>query len=191
MQSTTKKTLKIGCWNTRGLSAADPFLRMMLDKNDVFMISEHWLHNNCLNDLDDISSDFYNHGRASKASPEDCYGLRRGQGGVAIFWRKNLTGVSILQNLKHDRICGIRIEVENGAIIILLSVYMPAAGSRENLGVTLDELSSIIDGLEENAVPIICGDLNGNMGYLGGPQGRAQPTRAGSLVAGFCPNTIY
>ena len=177
--------LRVGCWNSRGLSAAIPFLRCLLEMNDIFMISEHWLHNNCLSTLGDVSNDFNYHGRASKAAPEDMYGLRRGQGGVAIFWRKNLKGISVLETLRHDRICGIRMETGDGAVLNLLSVYLPACGSRENIEVTLDELSCIVENMDDNTVPIICGDFNGDMGKEGGNRGVRPPTKAGKAVARF------
>ena len=156
-----------------------------MDKNDVIMLSEHWLHNNRLSLLNEASDEFHSFGRSSRVSFEESYGLRRGQGGVAIFWRKSLKGVSKIETVLHDRICGIRMECGDGSVIILLSVYMPASGSRDNLSVTLDELDAIIDSLEEGAIPIIGGDFNGNMGKKGGPRAVNVPTKAGIAVYEF------
>ena len=74
-------TLRIACWNTRGFSAAIPCLRELLSKNDVVAISEHWLHNNRLNLLNEASDKFFTHGRASRNASEESYGLQRGMGG--------------------------------------------------------------------------------------------------------------
>ena len=184
MQSTTYD-LKIGCWNSRGLSASVPFLRKILTDNDIFMVSEHWLHSNRLHMLGDISLDFDYHAKASKNSSEEVYGIKRGQGGVAIFWHKKLKGVSIIETLKHDRICGIRMEGPNGSVFVFLSVYLPASGSRESLAITLDELSSYIEGLDDNVIPIVAGDFNGDIGRQGGPRGIGRATKAGITVLNF------
>ena len=178
-------TIRIACWNCRGLSSSIPFLRSLLDANDIVLISEHWLHFNRLQQLDEIDVKFNQCGRASRSSSEESFGLRRGQGGVAIFWKKDMKGVSIIQTIKHDRICGIRVECADSSVLVFLSVYMPASGSRDNLTITLDELGAVIENLEDGSIPIICGDFNGNIGFEGGPRGTDVPTRAGKAVLKF------
>ena len=185
IMATLASTLRIGCWNVRGLSASIPYLRELLDSSDIFCVSEHWLHRNRLNCLDDISKDFLNFSRASKSSTENNFGLKRGQGGVAIMWRKELSGVSVIDNILHDRICGLRIQDARGTTLVILSVYMPAVGAHDDLSDVLDDVSNIIDNLDEDVVPILCGDFNGDMGNMGGPRGLDPPTRAGRLVADF------
>ena len=181
----TKSQLKIGCWNSRGLSAAIPFLRKIISNNDIFMLCEHWQHNNRLHTLSEISDEFNYHARASRHSSDENYGIKRGQGGVAIFWRKSLKGVSIIETLKHDRFCGVRMESQDGSVFVFISVYLPASGSKESLTITLDELASFIESLDDNVVPIIGGDFNGDIGKQGGPRGVGVPTKAGNSVLDF------
>ena len=178
-------TLRVGCWNVRGLSASIPCLRELLGNTDIFCISEHWLHRNRLNCLDEISNEFSNTGCASRASSEDNFGMKRGQGGVAIFWRKELSGVSVIEGIKHDRICALRMQDARGVTLVIMSVYLPAAGAKDDLSSTLDDLSNFIDNLDDDVVPMICGDFNGDMGISGGPRGVGNPNRAGRLVANF------
>ena len=185
MKESPSKTLRVCSWNSRGLSAAVPYLRSILADCDICTLSEHWLHNNRLSQLSELSSDFNFCARASTESSEERYGIRRGQGGVGILWRKSLRGVSVIETIKHDRICGIRVQTEEGAVLVFLSVYMPAVGSRTNLLVTLNELEGIIGSLDDDIVPIVCGDFNGDMGTEGGPRGRGAPTRAGKSVLNF------
>ena len=185
MPKSHNQNIKVACWNCRGLSASIPFLRTLLSSNDIVLVSEHWLHNNRLHQLNEVSSEFYTCARASRRSSEENFGLRRGQGGVAIFWRKNLRGITVIETIKHDRICGIRMEGMDNTIFIFLSVYMPASGSRDNFTVTIDELEAIIDNLEEGAVPIVCGDFNGSIGRKGGPRGIGAPNRAGVSIHNF------
>ena len=181
----TNINLKLACWNSRGFSAAVPFLRQLVDKNDVIMISEHWLHTNRLHMLGEINDKFNWHGVADKISPADMYGIKRGQGGTAILWDKNLKGVSVIETINHDRICGLRMECEAGMVLIFLSVYLPASSSSENLSIVLDELAGIVESLGADVIPIIGGDFNGDMGKQGGPRGRGPTTKAGALVLEF------
>ena len=152
IMATLASTLRLGCWNVRGLSASIPYLRNLLGRSDIFCISEHWLHKNRLLCLDEISDDFLNFGRANRASTEAEFGLKRGQGGVAIFWREELSGVSVIENITHDRICGLRIQDAKGATVVILSVYIPAVGAHDDLSGILDDVSNIINNLDEDVV---------------------------------------
>ena len=177
--------LRISCWNSRGLTAAIPYLREIMNNSDIVCISEHWLHNNCLNALDNISNDFYSLGRSSNSSTEESYGKKRGTGGVAIFWRKCLPGISPLLEIGHDRFCGIRIQLVNDNVLNVYSVYMPASGFGENLSEVLDELSGVLDANDEYTYNLLCGDFNGDMGQKGGIRGKGVSTKAGETVLEF------
>ena len=135
--------------------------------------------------LGEVNTNFNWHGVSSKNSTEEACGMKRGQGGVAIFWDKGLKGVSVIETIKHDRVCGIRMEGSDDTALAFISVYLPASSSNENLSVTLDELSGIIGNLGDNVVPIIGGDFNGDMGTTGGPRGRGTPTKQGTMVKNF------
>ena len=110
--ATPAATLRITAWNSRGMLASIPYIRDIMRNSDIICLSEHWLHRNRLYMLDEISNDFLSHAYASNTSSEDCYGVRRGTGGVAIMWRKTIPGVSPLLEVKHDRLCGIRVQLE-------------------------------------------------------------------------------
>ena len=190
-ENLTNNYLRIVSWNSRGLSAAIPYLRNLLEGTDFLSLSEHWLHNNTLYKLNDASDKFFCHGRASRSASESNFGIRRGSGGVAIYWRKNIPGVSPLLSINHDRICGVRMQTPDNTIINILSVYMPAAGSCEDLTTILDELSCIVESFENGAVNIITGDLNGDLGIDGGPRGMKPATRAGREVLKFTKKYDY
>ena len=53
------------------------------------------------------------------------------------------------------------------------------------MSVTLDELEAILEDLEEGAIPVVCGDFNGNIGRKGGIRGKGTPTKAGITVLNF------
>ena len=159
-----------------------------MGRNDVIMLSEHWLHSNCLNRLDEVSSEFNCLGISSNSAPAEDYGITRGQGGVAIFWRKDLKGVSALKTIEHDRICGIRIDRDDNSTLAFLSVYLPSKGSPDSLNVALDELAGVLDDLGDKVIPIIGGDFNGDIGNLCGSKSKRDPSKAGRLIAKFMAN---
>ena len=154
MQSGKARTvcdITIGAWNARGYLSAIPFLREKLKEIDILAISEHWLHSNRLGTLANISKTHEVHAHASRASSSENYGSRRGQGGVAIFWRKDIQGISKVTDIIHDRVCAIRLQTGVSQVYYFLSVYLPAQGAREDLDTALDELSEVIYSIEEGA----------------------------------------
>ena len=177
--------IKICAWNVRGLTASIPCLRDLCKENDFMLISEHWLHDNKLSDLDEISTDLQWHARASKYSNSDNFGLRRGQGGVAILWKSCIRGVTPLKEIIHDRICGVRLQNSLGTIINIFCVYLPTQGGYDDLQTVTDEMAAILEGTEEGCVNIIGGDFNCDIGSEGGPRGNRAPTRAGSILLQF------
>ena len=136
-------TLRLKCWNVRGITTAFAYLNHLLESSDVIAISEHWLYQCSLSVLDSINKDFCTFGSASRDLSNEDFGKIRGQGGVAIMWRKNLPGVCPLNDLTNDRICGIRMQNASGRTTIILSVYLPSPSSHSN---TLDE---VVDDLQE------------------------------------------
>ena len=177
--------LNIVSWNSRGMVAALPYLNKLLCNNDIVTISEHWLHSNRLNTLHDISNDFNVIAHASKDADASEYGYSRGQGGVAIMWRKSIGGISPISTLKHDRLCGIRLQCADGRVLNIFAVYMPSPGSSDDYSYVLDEVSEILSSTEEGSLSLICGDFNGDVGYLGGPKSTRKPTSLGKKVMKF------
>ena len=177
--------LSIACWNSRGLVTSLPYLHELLKSNDIVALSEHWLHANKLNSLTEISPDFDVIARSSKFADASDYGCKRGQGGVALFWRKSLGGVTPITTLKHDRFCGVRLQCDTGRIINIISVYMPSPGATEKLNETIDELAEAIDKMEVGSLSLVCGDYNGDVGYLGGLRSNRRPTAQGKNIMKF------
>ena len=183
MQSTPN--LKIMTWNSRGLSASIPYLRHLVTQCDIICITEHWLFENNLNKLNDISNGHCFVAHASLSSSADTFGIRRGQGGVAILWDKKLTGITPIDEIVHDRVCGVRLQCKSGQVLNIMAAYMPARGCDGDLATSFDELSGIIEARETGAYNIICGDLNGDIGASGGSKSRKQPDHRGKIVYEF------
>ena len=167
------------------MSAAIPYLRVLVEIYDVVFICEHWLHHNRLTKLDEVSNDHEWFARSSRFSGSDSYGSARGQGGIAIVWKKCIGGVTPLTNIHHDRICGIKLQTKTGAIFNLLCVYLPPKGSIEDFSTVLDELGACIDGMDLGSQTIICGDLNADIGRLADQRSSKIPNREGKLLFKF------
>ena len=183
--SSTPQELKICTWNTRGLVASVPYLRLLCENHDVVCVTEHWLHQNRLSKLSDISSDYKSFGRASVYSSSDMYGYAKGQGGVAILWNKNLTSLTPLYQISHDRICAVRLQCENDSVINIFCVYLPARGCADDLETTLDELGAIIENSKLGSHNILCGDFNADLGSKGGPRSIKKPDKRGDILYKF------
>ena len=177
--------LKIACWNMRGYLSGIPYIKKLLTEVDVLAISEHWLHSNRLGVLSEISDTHHAFARASKNSAAEFYGRRRGQGGVAIYWRKTIPGFTKVGELIHDRACVVRYQPKQGAVYFFISVYLPAQGSDEDLVTVLDEISEIIESREPGSHSILLGDINGDVCTRGGPRGIRPPTPRGKCIMNF------
>ena len=74
------------------------------------------------------------------------HGLKRGQGGVGLLWRRNIKGVVPQRQLCHDRFCAVRLQRESGQVVYIISVYMPSSTSRkDNYEEVIDALSGYVD----------------------------------------------
>ena len=178
------KYLSICTWNSRGTSASIPYIRELVQTYDIVLLNEHWLHDNRLSFFEEINPDISYFARASNTSGAESYGSTRGDGGLAILWRNDLKGITPLREILHDRICGIRIQIDDITVNIY-SVYMPSKGCRGDLCTTLDELATIIEGNEVGCINVIGGDFNGDVGVLGGPRGLRVPNYEGKKVFQF------
>ena len=183
--------LSITTWNSRGMVSAVPYLRTLCKLSNFIMVTEHWLHDNRLRLLEQIDNEFEYFGRSSKLSSAECYGTSRGQGGVAIMWHNSFKGVTPLRDILHDRICGVRVQTVNGAVINIFCVYLPAYGCGEDYETTLDELSAILESTEDGSINIIGGDLNGDLGALGGPRSRNNANKQGKILNRFITKYDY
>ena len=180
--------LRISCWNMRGFSSAVPYLRSLCKISDIICISEHWLHENRLGQFEEVSEKFLYCARSSKYASAENYGTKRGQGGVAILWSKDLGGVSQISDIKHDRMCGLRVQTNRNLIINIISVYLPAQGSPESYTACIDDLCEFVESRELGSKTIICGDMNGDIGNLCGGRSTKEPSQRGKILFDFYSN---
>ena len=174
-----EKYINIACWNTRGFNTAIPYLRELVDNNDIVAVAEHWLHECKLSRLEEISDKIVFCGRSSKFASDENYGAKRGQGGVALLWKQDMVGVTVISNIIHDRICGIRVPTAECGVLNIYAVYLPAKGCGEDLETCIDDLAEILESSEQGAQNILCGDFNADVGRLGGCRSNRAPTKQG------------
>ena len=160
-------------------------MRELVRDNDLVTISEHWLHENRLSMLDQVSNNVFFCARASRFAAAENYGCQRGQGGVAILWDKRIIGITEVKSIAHDRICVVRVQTSKGGVIYVYAVYLPAQGSGEEYNAILDDLAELVEAREEQASYIICGDTNADMGRLGGPRCSRQASKQGEALHHF------
>ena len=101
---------------------------------------------------------------------------------MAIIWNKNFKGVTPLHEVVHDRICGVQVQIDNDTVINIFCIYLPARGGLEDPKVILDEMAGILEVYGDGAINIIAGDLNGDIGTLGGPRSLKTPTKEGKIL---------
>ncbi|KAI8517105.1 hypothetical protein Bbelb_056860 [Branchiostoma belcheri] len=105
---------------------------------------------------------------------------RRGQGGVALLWRKSLDYAVHKLDEGNDRVMGIRIRLENGQKLFIFSVYLPHAGEPvEEYRQHMDILRDLQKKYENEGTVIFMGDFNAHIGELGGPRGKGPPSKNG------------
>ena len=178
--------VRITCWNARGYLASIPYNEQLTSECDILAISEQWVYENRLYKLSEISDTHLCFARSSKLAFAEHYSRGRGQGGVALFWDKRLSGISVVSVVILDRACAIRLQTQEGGVLYFVSVYLPAQGSHEALNTSLNELSEVLRDRELGAHVIVMGNFNGDIGRLGGPRGVRDATPRGCEVLGFC-----
>ena len=111
-------TFNCRAWNNGRVS-----LQKYIDCLDICFIQEHWLLDNSLNDVREISSDFLSIG----VSGMNCDLLCRGRpyGGCSILYRKSLSSCMSLLHSGSNRFCGVKLCDTSGLSYLLVSVYMP------------------------------------------------------------------
>ena len=181
----SKQSLSICAWNARGFKTSVPYIRELCARYDIVLITEHWLHSNRMDEFEAISANVSYFGRSSQYANDESYGVRRGQGGVAILWNNESASITPIHEYVHDRFCAVKLQNSDGAIFNIFCVYFPAMGCCDDLATTIDELSAIIENTEFGTKNIICGDMNADIGDLCGTRNPRKCTKEGKCLYNF------
>jgi hypothetical protein len=105
-------------------------MQKLLESVDVLAISEHWLYADELTILDNLHNDFLYYAKTSEQNNMNTR-WQRGQGGVAIVWKKHLKAQRLLRG--NDRIVAIKFGMNNQNYVFC-SIYFPSTNSNFKLG---------------------------------------------------------
>ena len=168
----TSPNLTICSWNCRGLHNSLPYIESLVSSNvDIIILQEHWLWPFQLHQLQSVCAS-YSYTAVCDERLNSSSDLRRGCGGVAILWKKNLNAVP--SQLESDGVCSIQVPLKNSPPLFSFGVYMPSSDQpQETYSYYLEALSRDIS-LSAESIPgapiITAGDLNCHLGHLGGPR---------------------
>lgn len=160
--------LKIISYNCKNMETAQCAIEDLSKKADVILIQEHWYFDCQLGKLNTVCEGFSSSGKAvDTGSPILPVQMPRGYGGTAILWRKSIDHLVTSLPDGCNRIqC---IEIAGQFPIILVSIYMPCKGLRENV----EEFTECIDQLQEiytkysnTHTVIFGGDFNEDLGVV-------------------------
>ena len=127
---------------------------------DILAVSEHWLYHDSVSFLDSLDENFECFARSSDLNDLN-FRWKRGQGGVAIFWRRNLECQPMSGG--NDRLVAIKLK---GTLnLVICSVYFPSSNrSVSEFKKTLDELEQFCYEQKANGNSVvIMGDFNAHL----------------------------
>lgn len=128
-QNSRTQNLRLTTWNVGGVMYNLKYLNECLVNSDICFIQEHWLFPESLKFLQTVHQEFTAWGRSSNDLNLDSF-WRRGKGGVAILWRKDINfTINIHEDVGNDRIIVISVEMTNGHKLYLIGVYLPSSNS--------------------------------------------------------------
>ena len=138
--------LRCCSFNCRGWNSGSLFLRDVIDSFDLLLIQEHWLHQNHLSIINEISSNFC----STSVSGMDPCSLLVGRpfGGCSIIYRKSLLSSVSPIATGSNRFCAVEFRDSGAVSYLVVCVYMPvfvdSSSHLEYLN-TLGELQGFID----------------------------------------------
>ena len=179
-----KNDLKIVAWNMNcSFSSAHMYLNELMVENDIVVISEHALFPCEHYKLNYINSDFYfDPVKSYSRLSDENFGTCRGQGGVAIGWRKDLSNIiKPLDVGKCDRICALQVNLCDMTLFIV-GVYMPHASCIiADYKQVLSELDGVLIDMMSKGEVILIGDVNCHFSREIGPRGWGRTSPNGKL----------
>ena len=178
----SQMTLRTTAWNMNCMyNSAGPYLHDLLNQTDILVVSEHGLFPCELYKLDTLHTDFLVSAKSSKQLTDAEFGHKRGSGGVAIMWHKNMCNFVVsLPKLGTDRMCVIQLQLQDTSKLFIVGVYMPHQNCKiSNYRYELDMLAELIGELSATGNVLLIGDTKCHFGPEHGPRGWGRTTANG------------
>ena len=154
-------SLRCCTFNCRGWNTGYLTLKTLIDSLDLCFVQEHWLLNDHLYKIGEISSDFLS--VSISGVDHDHFLVGRPYGGCSIIYRKSLVSFITPVDSCSDRFCAIKLCDSSGLSILIICVYMPGEHINQNpfdvYFSTLGELEGFIDS-HKSDVCLVIGDFN-------------------------------
>ena len=141
------------------------YLKQLLKRLDICCLQEHWLFHPEQHILQAINT---NMTVVSKCvdddNPELSMIARRGYGGVAILWRKEIDDKIKELEDGNNRIIVIQLETDTKPLC-LINVYMPSDNKDmdNEYKDTLAQITEIVKKYKNTHDIMLCGDMNGSV----------------------------
>jgi exonuclease III len=153
-------SLKLASFNCRGFNSnKSRFIASFIPKCSILFLQEHWLADEQINLLSDISPNLACIGISGFDNSNVFCG--RPYGGCAILWQSSMfTSVSQIQ-VDSRRVCAARATFD-GFVLLLINVYMPFEDGDDNVDEFNNILSLIDDIIAQNSDchVVLGGDFN-------------------------------
>ena len=175
------KPLCVGSYNVRSLTGGKNYIYKLLNDYDIdiLCIAEHRLYANELYKLNSIHSDYDTFGKSSNDLDSCNQHVKPGHCGIALLWRKCLSGRIRVVECRSDRICVIEIMKACGMIsVFVIGLYLPHQTCKiSDFNECIVELSTIITESSAKGEVIVIGDMNCHFGEEVGNRFWGQTTR--------------
>lgn len=152
----------IATFNCKNLETSKLAIQNLAKDIDILLLQEHWYYDCQLNKLSMVSDEMVGAGKAVDSSdPILPVQMPRGYGGTAILWQKTIDHLITPVPDGGNRIqCA---ELHGQQPALLISVYMPCRGLRDNIDDFEDcvtQLQEVITKYSDSHSIILGGDFN-------------------------------
>lgn len=177
LMAQSKLDIRMATYNCRGYNnLKKQYIADLLTSSDFLLVQEHWLSDDQIASMGEISSDHLVQGVAGFGNSEILAG--RPYGGCCIFWRQNLLGTMVTVPTSSRRICAV-IFSNNFFRLLIINVYMPFEDGTTRVDDFCDQLSAIDHLIEQNqdCHVVLAGDFNVDF---------SRPSTHGPILTSFC-----
>ena len=143
-------------FNCRGWNSGVRTLKNFINSLDVCFVQEHWLLNDQLHKIHEISPDFLSVGVSGMDNSE--FLLGRPFGGCTILYLKCLASCISSLETCSNRFCAVKFCDSTGITSLLISIYMPAVSGPSSYTEYLNTLGEL-EGCNHCDNVFVVGDL--------------------------------
>ena len=171
-QNVNKDFFNIVSFNCKNMETSKYAIQKLVKTTDVILLQEHWYFDCQLNKLNAVSEDMIGTGKATDTgNPILPVQMPRGYGGTAILWQKEIDHLISPITDGGNRIqC---VELQGKRPILIISVYMPCRGLKDNIEDFEDcllQLQEIVTKYSNTHSIILGGDFNEDLSNPDNPR---------------------